>query len=90
MIKQGVRKCLKTPGTVLLVRKESGGWDKQGHYHSYIVGGDLLYITGNQWSGKLETICVATGQRLWMWRHWLVDNTTLAFDARELATTEDC
>ena len=88
MIKQGTRKSLRTAGTLLLVNRESGGWDEHGNYHSYVIGGDYLMVLAAHDRGKVETVNIATGQRLWMWRTWLVKYTSLAFDARDLVDAD--
>ena len=75
---------MKTAGTALLANRESGSWDDSGNYQSYIVGGDLLMLTGKEYSGRIEIVNIATGQSLWLWRDWVVKNTSLAFDARVL------
>ena len=76
---------MRENGTVLLVEVEYVVWDDSGNRQVYIVGGDLLMLTGMSWSHSIETVCVATGQRIWMERDWLVKHTSIAFDARNLA-----
>lgn len=95
MIKQGVRKALKAQGTVLLVEKAYvgpvGGW---WHGEPDFVGGDLLMMTGARstvfkWYVELEVISVANAKRFWVEREWLIQNTSLAFDARVLEAARD-
>ncbi len=88
MIKQGTRKALKHHGTVLLVESGMGGWDDSGNIIAYLVGGDLLMITGKSNSGKIDVVNVADGRFLSLWRDWVVRHTSLAFDARDLVDEE--
>lgn len=89
MIKQGTRKSLRTVGTTLLVNGSLSGWDDSGNKIVYLVGGDLAMVTGRQHGGRIEVVNVANGAPLWVWRDWLVRNTSLAFDARSLAQPVD-
>ena len=84
MIKQGTRKSLRVAGTTLLVNRALYGWDDSGNKVTltHLGGGDLLMVTGKQHGGRTEIINVANGASLWVWRSWLMDSTSLAFDAR--------
>lgn len=88
MIKQGTRKSLKKQGTVLLVNKAYPDWGYRGET-PLLVGGDLLMLTGVRDSFHVEVINVATAEKMWMSRNWLVNHTSLAFDARVLETPQD-
>lgn len=89
MIKQDTRKSLRVTGTTLLVNRSLYGWDDSGNKTTHLVGGDLLMVTGRQHGCRVEIINVVNGASLWVWRNWLVDSTSLAFDARLLAQPVD-
>jgi hypothetical protein len=93
VIKQGTRKALRVQGTVLLVERAYHGAPGWWYADPILVGGDLLMLTGARESkgenASLEVISVATAKRLWMDRTWLIQHTSLAFDARVLEEARD-
>ncbi len=81
MIKRGTRKALRAAGTVLFAESAWWEWvDNRGR--SDLVGGDLVMLTGERRRDDLKAVVVATGQTLWLPRWWLVESTSLVFDAR--------
>lgn len=89
MIKQGTRKALRHSGTVLLVEKDMWDWDDVGNFEMILVGGDLLMLTGNVERDLVEFVVIATGKQTRTTRRWLVKNTSIAFDARDLVDSRD-
>jgi hypothetical protein len=89
VIKLGTRKALLECGTTLVVNCDLYGWDDSGNKIDYLTNGDLVMLTGSREGGRTEVINVTKARKIWVWRAWLVKNTTLGFDARVLSQPVD-